>query len=71
MPKIDLMDPEERRRAVEMGYIWSAPRAAVMHALRDIAEGLIPTPDYIPNEWIGEAAELGVTPAEPMSDGPA
>lgn len=59
--KIDLTDIEERRKAVEMGYIWSAPDEAIRHALRDMAAGLIATPSYIPNEWVGVANGLGVT----------
>jgi hypothetical protein len=51
MTVIDLTDPEKRREAVEVGYIWSAPEAAIRHALRDIADGLIPEPDYVPPPW--------------------
>lgn len=65
MAIIDLMDGEERRKAVESGLIWSAPREAVEHALRDIKAGLIPPPKFIPTEYRPLAESLGVTQAEP------
>lgn len=70
MTVIDLMDPEERRKAVETGLIWSAPRAAVEHALRDIKAGLIPAPTYIPSEWQPFAESMGIAAVEtnPMGE---
>lgn len=66
MSKIDLTNLEERRKAVALGYIWMAPDGAVRHALRDIAAGTIALPQYIPQEWRGEAEALGVK----MTSGP-
>lgn len=61
MVTIDMTDPEERRKAVEAGYIWSAPQGAIEAALEDIAAGRIAAPQYIPAEFKGLAAEYGVT----------
>lgn len=73
MATIDLTDPEQRRKAVASGLIWSAPQGAVVAALRDMKAGTIPTPDYIPSEWRAIAESLGVTPSEPspLGDEPA
>lgn len=65
MPIIDLMDPEQRRKAVETGLIWSAPAEAVEHAFRDIVAGLIPPPTYIPLDWRPLAEKMGVEASEP------
>jgi hypothetical protein len=60
--KVDLTDPEERRKAVAGGYIWQAPQGAIVAALRDIQAGLYPAPAYIPSEYSGLAASLGIKP---------
>lgn len=61
--KVDLTDPAERAKAVAGGYIWSAPHGAIVAALKDIAAGRIPPPDYIPSEFSSLALYLGVKPA--------
>lgn len=69
MTVIDLMDPNERRKAVANGLIWNAPQDAVVHALRDIKAGLIPPPTFIPSEFRALAESMGVTAAEaPMGE---
>lgn len=70
MPKIDLTDPAERQKAVQMGYIWSAPEGAIRAAFKDMKAGLYPVPSFIPNEWVGVAQEMGVkTTASGFSEG--
>lgn len=59
--RVDLTDPAERAKAVAGGYIWKAPRGAIIAALKDIAAGRIPSPAFIPNEFVGLAAENGVS----------
>lgn len=63
MPILDLSNFETRVAAVEGGYIWSAPRGAIVAALEDIAAGRIAAPSFIPREWEGLAREHGVEPA--------
>lgn len=63
MTTIDLSDPQARADAVRDGYIWSAPRGAVIAALKDIASGRIPPPSHVPQEYAELAAEYGVTVA--------
>lgn len=66
MPRIDLTDPAERAKAVLYGYIWQAPQGAIEAALQDIADGTIPPPDHIPQEWVALAQSYGVeVPAAP------
>lgn len=64
MPTIDMSDLEERRIAVQRGYIWSAPRGAIIAALRDIKAGTIPAPSFIPREFEQLAREHGVEAAQ-------
>lgn len=63
MTTLDLSNFETRVAAVEGGYIWSAPRGAIVKALEDIAAGRIAAPSYIPREFEGLAREHGVEPA--------
>lgn len=53
MTVVDLTNIDERRKAVYYGYIWSAPRGAILKSIEDIKAGLIPAPDLrgIPAEW--------------------
>jgi hypothetical protein len=60
MTIIDLSDLGERAKAVQQGYIWSAPDGAIQHALRDIAAGRIAAPASIPAEWQGYAESVGI-----------
>lgn len=53
MPLINMNLLEERRKAVERGYIWSAPSGAISEAIDDIIARRIPMPDprAIPDAW--------------------
>jgi hypothetical protein len=68
--RVDMRDPAERARAVEQGYIWSAPLGAIEAALEDVAAGRIPPPAFIPEEFADLAAEHGVTAAPPIDGRP-
>jgi hypothetical protein len=69
--RIDLTDPAQRAQAVQQGYIWQSPQGAIVAALKDIAAGRIPPPDYIPTEFADLAAQYGVQAASAggISDG--
>ena len=58
MTVIDLTDPEEMAKAVAGGYIWSAPNAAIETACAGIADGSIPMPSNVPDEWMSRIHEL-------------
>ena len=58
MTIIDLADPEEMAKAVQYGYIWSAPYRAIEEACARIADGTIPMPRTVPDEWMALIYEL-------------
>lgn len=74
MAIIDLTDPTVRARAIASGLVWSGPGAAQEAACKDIVEGKVPVPQYLPAAIRAHLIDLGMDPAklasgQPVSDG--
>lgn len=68
--RINMRELANRAEAVRLGYIWSAPIAAVEAAMEDIKAGRIDPPDYIPDEYASIAASYGIKAAPPTDGRP-
>lgn len=65
---IDLAIPELRAAAIATGLIWHAPMGAQVQAVSDIASGLVPEPERMPDwaqnrlAWLREHSEQDGAP---------